>query len=237
MSFLWEMVSQAVERLASGDAHLLGVTLRTLWLAFASTAVALAVGLPLGVLLGEAATRARLVGAAIANAGLGLPPVVLGVFLALALLPGSVLGGLNWTSTLWAVLLAQVLLALPIVTALTASAVAALPPGLLEQARAFRASRPARVVLAVREARIAVTAAAMAALGSAVAEVGAVVIVGGNIRGQTNTLASTILLDLAAGDPVGATADVIVLLALIVILGGVLTVVQQRHVRRAGAGA
>ena len=87
-------------------------------------------------------------------------------------------------------------------------------------------------MLALREARVGVLVAVIAALGSAVAEVGAVVIVGGNIRDQTNTLASQVLLDLSAGDPAGATADVLVLLAIVAALGGVLTVVQQRAARR-----
>jgi tungstate transport system permease protein len=73
------------------------------------------------------------------------------------------------------------------------------------------------------------------ALGSAVAEVGAVVIVGGNIRHQTNTLSSTVLLDISAGDPAAATADVIVLLGVVLVLGAGFTVVQQRHAARGRA--
>ena len=175
-----------------------------------------------------AGTRPRRAGMVAANAGLGLPPVVLGVFLALILLPSSLLGPLEWTSTLQGVILAQTLLALPIVVALTAAAVAQLPAGLLDQARAYGASGARRALLALREARVGVMAAAIAALGSALAEVGAVVIVGGNLRGQTDTLASAVLLDLSAGDPVGATAHVLVLVGLVLLLGAVLTVVQQR---------
>lgn len=231
MRFLIEMLSQALDRIGSGDAELLATTWRTLRLALVSTALALAAGLPLGLLLADARTRGRRAGLVVANAGLGLPPVVLGVYLALLLLPGNLLGGLAWTNTLQAVVLAQTLLALPLVTALTAAAVHALPVGLLDQARAYGASQARVAVLALREARVGVIAAVIAALGSAVAEVGAIVIVGGNVRGQTNTLASTVLLDLAAGDPAGATADVIVLLAVVLALGLVLTLVQQRGLR------
>ena len=167
-----------------------------------------------------------------ANAGLGLPPVVLGVFLALLLQPASPLGGLEWSSTIQAVFVAQVLLALPIVVALSASAIAGLPDGLLTQARAYGASWPARALLALCEAWVGVLVTVIAALGSAVAEIGAVVIVGGNIRQQTTTLASNVLLDLSAGDPVGATADIIVLLAVVLVLGGSLTLVQQHESRR-----
>jgi tungstate transport system permease protein len=249
--FLLEMLAQALHRIAHGDAALLATTWRTLRVVLLSTGIALALGLPLGLLLADAwgcrsrprgrwwrgprrFFRGRRAGLVVANAGLGLPPVVLGVYLALLLLPGSPLGALRWTSTLAAVVLAQTLLALPLVAALTAAAVHALPAGLLDQARAFGARRTQLALLALREARVGVLAAVIAALGSAVAEVGAVVIVGGNIRDQTNTLASTVLLDLSAGDPAGATADVIVLLALVLALGLALTVVQQRGVRRSG---
>jgi tungstate transport system permease protein len=229
--FVLELLAQAFDRVAHGDAALVATAWRTLWVAFASTALALGLGLPLGLLLADARSRGRRAALVAANAGLGLPPVVLGIYLALLLLPGSPLGVLAWTNTLDAVVLAQTLLALPLVTALTAAAVHALPAGLLDQARAYGARRGQLALLALREARVGVLAAVIAALGSAVAEVGAVVIVGGNIRDQTNTLASTVLLDLSAGDPAGATADALVLLAIVLALGLVLTVAQQRGVR------
>ena len=231
MEFVAHMIAQALQRIAEGDAAVWSAAWRTIRLAVESTVFALALGLPVGVWLGEARTRPRQAGMVVANAGLGLPPVVLGVFLALILLPSSLLGPLEWTSTLQGVIFAQTLLALPIVIALTAAAVAQLPAGLLDQARAYGASGPRRALLALREARVGVLAATMAALGSALAEVGAVVIVGGNLRGQTDTLASAVLLYLSAGDPVGATAHVLVLMGLVLLVGAVLTVAQQRVAR------
>lgn len=228
MSFLLEMIGQALDRIGDGDTILVATIGRTLVLAFASTAIALAIGVPLALWLTDRGTRSRRAGLIVANAGLGLPPVVLGVYLALLLLPASPLGPLEWSYTLQAMVLAQTLLALPIVVALTAAALRALPAGLLVQARAFGASRFAVSVLALREARVGLVAAIITALGSAIAEVGAVVIVGGNSRGQTNTLASTVLLDLAAGDAAGATANVIVLVCMMLLLGLILTVVQQQ---------
>lgn len=234
MRFVLEMLDQALGRIAGGDEQLLATTWRTLRFALLATVLALLAGVPLALLLTETRTRARRIGLVLANAGLGLPPVVLGVYLALVLLPGSPLGGLRWTSQPQAVVLAQALLALPVVVALCSSALLALPGGLLDQARAFGASRWDRALLALREARVGIVAAVIATLGSALAEVGAVVIVGGNIRGSTNTLASTVLLDLSAGDPPGAVANTLVLLALIGTLALLLTLVQQR--RPAGAG-
>ena len=131
---------------------------------------------------------------------MGLPPVIVGLVVALLLFRGAPLGGLNLLYTLDGVILAQAVLAFPIVAALTASAVQSLPPGLLDQARAFGASRTAVAALALREARIGVLAATIAAVGSAFAEVGAVVLVGGNIDGQTQTLASAVLVRVSAGE-------------------------------------
>jgi tungstate transport system permease protein len=227
MEFLYEQFVQALQRLANGDTTTWTTAWRTIRLALESTAIALVIGVPVGVRLGEGRTRLRRVGLTLANTGLGLPPVVLGVALALLLTPAGPLGGLRWLYTQPAVVFAQVLLALPIVIALTAAAVGALPAGLLDQARAFGASWPRRMVFAVREARVGVLTAVMTAFGSALAEVGAVVIVGGNVAGHTNTLASTVLLDLSGSDPAGATAHVIVLLALVAVVGLALTWIQQ----------
>src|ERR1700754_1566050 len=225
------MLQQATDRVISGEVDVWSTLWRTLWLALTSTLLALGFGVPLGVWLGEARTRGRRAGLVIANAGLGLPPVVLGVYVALAFYPASPLGFLELSDTLTAAIVGQALLAWPIVVALTASAVGGLPAGLLEQAQAFGASRGRRWVLAVREARVGVFAALIAATLSALAEIGAIVIVGGNVRNSTNTLASTIMLDLRAGDPAAATANVILLLGLVLIVGALLTVVQQRALR------
>ena len=231
MDFVRAMFEQGLDRIFSGDVAIWSTVWRTLRLALESTALALLIGLPIGVWLGEASTRLRRLGVIVANAGLGLPPVVLGIFLALALYPSSPLGRFELIDTLNAAIIAQTLLSLPIVIALTAASVAGLPAGLLDQARAFGASRARRYALALREARVGVMAAVIGAMLSALAEVGAVVIVGGNVRGYTNTLASTVLLDLSAGDPAAATANVMILLVLVLVVAGLLTIVQQRAAR------
>jgi tungstate transport system permease protein len=236
MKFLIEMLSQGVHHLTSGDDELWATTWRTLRLALGATAIAALFGIPLGVRIGQARPRVRRLGFVFANAGLGLPAVVLGVFVGILLLPASVLGFLHWRDTIWGVFLVQILFAIPILTALTATAVAQLPDGLLAQARAFGAGRVARSVLAIREARIGVITALMATLSASIGEVAAVVIVGGNVTGQTNTLTSTILLDLAASEPGRATGNALMLLLLVGLLGGALTLVAQRG-RRTGAAA
>lgn len=234
MEFLWQMIAQGFDRIVGGDAEVLGALGRTLLLAVIATSLAAVVGLPLGAMLAEPRTRARRIGLTVANAGLGLPPVVLGVWLALALLPGSILGGFHWSYSFRAMVVAQTLLAVPIVVALTAAALARVPDGLIDQARAYGASRRQVALLGAREARVAMVAMVLTAFGSAIAEVGAVVIVGGNDRGHTDTLASAVLLDISSGDPARATAHAMVLLLLVLALAGIATAVQRADRRGYG---
>jgi tungstate transport system permease protein len=231
VKFLLDGLRQAVDLLAEGDETVLGIVAITLRMAFWSTLLALALGLPLGLLLGLSRFPGRDAALAVVNAGMGLPPVVVGLVVALLLFRGAPLGGLNLLYTLDGVILAQALLALPVVAALTASAVQSLPDGLLDQARAFGASRGAVAVLALREARIGILAATIAAAGSAFAEVGAVVLVGGNIDGQTQTLASAVLVRVSAGEYGTAIALGLILLGIILVLAAALTVLQQRRAR------
>jgi tungstate transport system permease protein len=235
MDFIWDGIKQAAELLGRGDHEILVVVGTTLQVALWSTLLALAIGLPIGLALGLGRFRGRRAGLAVANAGMGLPPVVVGLVAALLMFRGAPLGGLNLLYTLNGVIVAQTLLALPLVAALTAAAVQALPEGLLDQARAFRASRVQVAALALREARIGVLAATIAAMGSAFAEVGAVVLVGGNLDGDTQTLASAVLVRVSAGEYGRAIALGAILLGLILILAAVLTVAQQ-HERRALLG-
>ena len=231
MDFLLDGVRQAVDLIASGDRQILDIVGITLRMALWSTLLALAIGLPLGLALGLGRFRGRRVLLALANAGMGLPPVVVGLVVALLLFRGAPLGSLDLLYTLNGVILAQTLLALPLVAALTAAAVQALPTGLLEQARAFGASRAQVAALALREARVGVLAATIAALGSAFAEVGAVVLVGGNLEGDTQTLASAVLVRVSAGEYGRAIALGVILLGIILLLASGLTLAQQ-HERR-----
>jgi tungstate transport system permease protein len=231
MEFLWDGLKQAVDLLLHGDHEILVVVGTTLQLALWSTLLALALGLPLGLALGLGRFRGRRAGLALANAGMGLPPVVVGLVVALFLFRGAPFGSLELLYTLKGVIVAQTLLALPLVAALTAAAVQALPRGLFEQARAFGASRVQVWVLALREARVGVLAATIAAMGSAFAEVGAVVLVGGNIDGQTQTLASAVLVRVSAGEYGRAIALGTILLGIILLLSAALTLAQQ-HERR-----
>ncbi len=213
------------------DASLLAITLRTLRVGGESTGIALVAGVPAGCALGLGRFRGRRALLAIANAGIRMPPVALGQLLWLLLWPnsqwgGSVLSGLHWIYTLAAVILAQTLLVLPILIGLTAGAVQRVPEELLDQARAFGATVPRLAALALREARIGVLAGIIAAFGTAIASVGAIVVVGYSFG--TATLATAALREWSAYSFDGhAVAYGSVLLGLFLVVAAALTVVQQ----------
>jgi tungstate transport system permease protein len=226
--FLWDGVRQAVDLIVHGDHDLLHLTWVTLEVAGISTGVALVVGLPIGLALGLGRFRGRRFGLTLSNAGLGLPPVLVGLVLSLLMFPRAPLGHLHLLFTLKGVFIAQTVLALPIIVALTSASVQAVPSGLLDQARAFGAATPQVWALALREARIGILAATIAAVGSALSEVGAVVLVGGNIEGVDQTLASAALQKVDAGHFSEGVAIGVVLLGLIVLVTAALTVLQSR---------
>src|SRR5262245_37240733 len=205
--------------------HLIKVTLQV---AAVSTGLALLFGLPIGLALGLGRFRGRTVGMTLANAGLGLPPVLVGLVLALLMFPEAPLGRFHLLFTLRGVYVAQTVLALPIIIALTAAAVQAVPPGLLDQARALDAGLTQVWWLAAREARVGIMAATITAVGSALSEVGAVVLVGGNIEGVDQTLASAALQQVEAGRFEYGVAIGIVLLGLIVVVTAAMTVIQHQ---------
>jgi tungstate transport system permease protein len=229
MRLLWEEFQRALPLIWGGNDYILSVTWVTVRVALISTGIALVLGLPVALALGLGRFRGRRTLQILANASLGLPPVIAGLFLFLLFIPQGALGSLELVFTLKAVYVAQTVLALPYVVALTAAAIQGLPPGLLGQARVLGAGRGQLCALVLREAKIGVLAAVIAALGSTLSEVGAVVIVGGNVHGYDQTLASAVLEQVNAASYTNAVAIGIVLMLLILVLLGALTVLQQRE--------
>ncbi|HTW20588.1 MAG TPA: ABC transporter permease [Mycobacteriales bacterium] len=232
MTFIWRGFRQAWHLIVSGDPNLRHVTWVTLEVAIVATVVAVVLGLPCGLVLGLGRFRGRRLGIVLANAGLGLPPVMVGLVLALLMFPEAPLGRFHLLFTLHGVYIAQSVLSFPVVVALSCSALRAVPEGLLDQARAFDASRRQLWVLALREARVGVLTAVIAAVGSALSEVGAVVLVGGNIYGNDQTLASATIFAVDQAQFAYAMALGIILLGLILVVAAALTFVQQGSAAR-----
>jgi tungstate transport system permease protein len=176
------------------------------------------VGLPLGVWLGLTHYRGKRVISAVIHTGMALPPVVIGLLLYLLLSRSGPLASLNWLFTSAAMISAQTILALPFVVGITMSSVAAIPPELAAQIKSLGASPWQSRWTILREARHGVLLAVAAAFGRSISEVGAVLIVGGNIRGQTRVLTTAIILETNKGNFEFALAlgAVLLFLALIV---------------------
>ncbi len=218
MNLLWQVLQRAVPLIAHGDPYLFSVIWFTIQVAAIATAAAAVIGLPIGLAIGLGRFRGRGILQILANASLALPPVVVGLFLFLLFVPQGPFGSFHLTITRRAVFIAQTVLAIPYVVALSAAAVQGLPGGLVAQARLLGAGRLQVSTLALREARIGIVAALLAALGTGLAEVGAIVIVGGNVYGYDQTLASAALYEANAAHYDEAVAISIVLMALIVLV-------------------
>jgi tungstate transport system permease protein len=233
MNSLLDGLRQALDLIVHGDSVVVATTLRTLRVALEATAIAVIIGLPLGCLLGLGRFRGRRVLLAISNGAVRIPPVVVGQILWLLMWPDSRWGGgllsrLDWLYTLSAVIVAQTLLALPIVIALTATAVQRVPAGLLDQAQAFGAPTWQRAVLALREARTGVLAGIIAAMGVAISAVGAILIVGSSLQQATLATAAVTTWS-AGGQDARAVAYGTVLLGLFLLLAAGLTRIQQHR--------
>jgi tungstate transport system permease protein len=233
MNFFFAGLREAWHLIVSGDPSLVFITRITLQVAGVATAVGLLIGLPIGITLGAGRFRGRAPLLVLANVGLGLPPVVVGLFLVVAMYPAGPLGPLHLVYTLKGVYVAQSCLSTPVIVALTASAVRELPAGLLDQARAFGAGRLRIGFLAMREARVGIMAATIAAIGSALSEVGAIILVGGNSVGYDQTLASAVIDRWDSADIAGALAVGLILLALILVITAALTWLQYGKSQRA----
>jgi tungstate transport system permease protein len=203
------------------------IALRTLAVSGAALLLALVLGLPLGFWLGRRRFRGRGLLVAIANSGMGLPPVVVGLLVALLLWRSGPLGHLRLMYTPEAMVIAQTLIALPLVVGISLAAVGALPADFHLQVRALglRGARAAWVL--VREIRLGLLAAVIVALGGILSEVGAVMMVGGNLPGETRVLTTGILMYVQMGRYESALALAAVLLGLTFVLAGTLTAIQQ----------
>jgi len=208
--------------------ELLQITLLSLQISGLATLISLGLGLPLGTLLALGNFPARAVFLSLVNTGMGLPPVVVGLLTALLLWRSGPLGGLQLIYTPAAIVVAQVLISFPVVTGLTASALQALEPRLRLQALGLGASSWQMVWLLWREARLPLLAALMAGFGSVISEVGASMMVGGNIRHQTRVLTTAIVLETGKGNFGLALGLGGLLLFITFLVNWALTVVQQR---------
>ncbi|MGH7828643.1 MAG: ABC transporter permease [Candidatus Binatia bacterium] len=229
MQLIWDGVRQAFWLMATADPEILGITLLSLQISGIATLISLVLGIPLGT--GMALTRfpGRQFVVSLVNTGMGLPPVVVGLFVSVFLWRSGPLGILELLYTPTAMIAAQVIIAFPIVAGLTMAAFQTLNPNLALQLVGIGASRLQLLWLLCKEARLPLLAAVMAGFGGVISEVGASMMVGGNIRGQTRVLTTATVLETGKGNFEIAIALSLILLTLTFAVNYLLTRIQQRE--------
>jgi tungstate transport system permease protein len=228
MLWLWEGIKQGLFLLLHGDPEVIQITLLSLRVSGIATAISLAIGLPLGTVLALGQFRSRKFIISLINTGMALPPVVVGLVISIFLWRSGPLGMLRLMYTTNAIIIAQTVIASPVVIGLTAAALQQLDPRMRLQLLGLGASRMQMVVALWREARLPLLAALMAGFGSVISEVGASMMVGGNIRYHTRVLTTAIVLETSKGDFAFAIALSAILLFLAYVVNMALTLIQQR---------
>jgi len=204
------------------------ITLLSLQVSTLATLISLLIGLPLGTALALSKFPGRAFIMSLINTGMALPPVVVGLFVAMSLWRSGPLGDLKLIYTPAAIVIAQTIISAPVVTGLTAAALQQLDPRLRLQLYGLGASRIQMIFSLWREARLPLLAALMAGFGSVISEVGASMMVGGNIKGQTRVLTTAIVLETGKGEFETAIALSIFLLTITFLVNWALTAIQQR---------
>jgi ABC-type tungstate transport system substrate-binding protein len=208
------------------------ITLLSIKVSGLATLISLLIGLPFGTILALSKFPGRSVLLTFVNTGMALPPVVVGLAVAMALWRSGPLGGLHLIYTPTAIVIAQVIISAPVVTGLSAAALQALDPRLRLQLLGLGASRLQMVFSIWREARLPLLAALMAGFGAVISEVGASMMVGGNIRHQTRVLTTAIVLETNIGDFASAIALGLLLLLITFLINFALTWIQQKGAKR-----
>jgi tungstate transport system permease protein len=221
-------VLQAFQLLIQGDPEVLRITLLSLAVSLSATVISLAVGIPLGTVIGLTRFTGRRLVVSLINTGMGSPPVVVGLLVTIFLWRNGPLGLLHLLYTPQAMVIAQFIISLPIITGFTMATIQQIDPKLRLQILSLGASRWQLLWLLLRETRLPLLAAVMAGFGAVISEIGASVMVGGNITGQTRVLTTAIVMENSKGEFAVAIALSIILMILIFLVNLGLTTIQQR---------
>jgi tungstate transport system permease protein len=211
------------------DSRILTVVLRTLFVSGTATAMAVLVGFPLGYGIARRNFRGRTLLLGFINTGMGMPPVVVGLIVWLMLVRSGPFGGMDLIYTRSAMVLAQFLIATPIVVGFTTASLQALPSRLADLLFVLGAGRVRTMWILAREAKLGLAATIMAAFGAIVSEVGASMIVGGNLERSTRVLTTAIVTETSRGEIERALVLGLILLGLSFIVNLALTIIQQRR--------
>jgi tungstate transport system permease protein len=229
MDIIIEGIKQAFILLFTLDPEVIGITWLSLKVSGIATFISLLIGVSVGTVVALTQFPGRRIVVSLINTGMGLPPVVVGLFVTIFLWRNGPLGFLEILYTPTAIIIAQAVIATPIVMGISLAAIQHLPANLRLQILALGATRLQMVWILVKEARLPLLAAIMAGFGGVISEVGASIMVGGNIKGYTRVLTTATVMETGKGNFDIAMALGIILLLLAFFINAVLTQIQQRE--------
>ncbi|QKQ73989.1 ABC transporter permease [Nostoc sp. TCL240-02] len=227
MNTIIEGAFKAFELLSSGDSDVFQVMTMTLFVSGTATAISVLLGLPLGLWLALVDFIGKQTLTSLINFGMGLPPVVVGLFISMFLWRSGPLGNLDLIYTPIAMIVAQTIIAFPIVAGFSFAAIISINPKLRWRLLSMGATQWQVNWLLIKEARLGLMAAIMAGFGRVISEVGASMMVGGNIKGQTRVLTTAIVLEVGKGNYDVAMAIAYILLIITYTVIVLLTILQH----------
>ncbi|MGG0717327.1 ABC transporter permease [Robertmurraya massiliosenegalensis] len=231
MDLLLDGLIRALEMIASGDPEVFEIAWRTLRVSLTAIIISTFIGIPLGIIIGLTKFPGRKLLLVFINIGMGLPPVVAGLWITIFLWRSGPLGHLSLLYTPTAIIMAQILVSLPIIIGLTSSAFQQIDEKMLMQIKALGATKLQGLKILLIETKVAILAAIITGFGRVIAEVGAAMMVGGNIKGDTRILTTSIVMEVSKGnfDIAFALSFIIMILAFLITF--ILTFLQQRSRR------
>jgi tungstate transport system permease protein len=229
MDLILEGIKKAFWLLVTLDPEVMSITFLSLKISGLATLISLFIGISTGAIIALTQFPGKRIIVGLVNTGMGLPPVVVGLFVSIFLWRSGPLGFLELLYTPAAIVVAQFVIATPIVMGITIASLQQLPKKLKLQILALGASRSQMVWMLIKEARLPLLAAVMAGFGGVISEIGASIMVGGNIKGYTRVLTTATVMETSKGNFDIAIALGIILLLLAYAINLVLTYVQQRE--------
>lgn len=224
-------IVEALRMILTGDPEIFAIVWLTLKVSGTATILSLLTGVPIGVALASASFPGKKFLMSVLNTAMGFPPVVIGLWVFLFLSRNGPLGFLNLLYTPTAIVIAQTVIAAPIVIGLTCAAIMQVDPILKLQIKSLGASRLQSLLLVIREARFSILAACIAGFGAVISEVGASMMVGGNINGYSRVLTTATVMEVNKGNTEVAIGISVILLLLAFSVTVGLTLLQQKERR------
>lgn len=232
MDLIVQGIVKAFELIISFDPEVMGITWLSLKISGTATFISLFIGISIGTGVALTHFRGKRIVISLINTGMGLPPVVVGLFVTILIWRSGPLGFLEILYTPYAMIIAQAIIATPIVMGISLASIQNLPPNLRLQILSLGASRRQMVWVLIKESKLPLLAAVMAGFGGVISEVGASIMVGGNIKGYSRVLTTATVMETGKGNFDVAIALGIILLILAFLVNLLLTLIQQKeHLR------